>query len=740
MSSSFFAASETLNEHRLPTLPHLLARLLRCLEEDDFTSAVYDIIQVDPSLSAGILSLSCHLRSTNANPPRAITDGLNILGESDLQAFISTTAIQQFFANDIKKRATDNEGDSSQFYFLKQFWQKSLSCALIAKALARLTRYTFPQEAYMTGLLHDIGELVLSKNYPDDWLELLINTTSPESRREFESELFLSTHTDIGAELAQKWGLGDYAVDAIRYHHAPSETLLDAHHLSKLIHLASLLSEKGAKENQNTLSVAALFFNISPELSIEIIEQIEQQVLETANFYTVDLQSQALSGIDELQLKSFSNQAKSSALLQNSRQQLKSATTAFELRLKIKTMAELLFNYSNTQVLLLDKGEKSLKLTQDSIVLSAPNDNGMATSASAGQVIELSIPLATSKSWVAKSALERTIVSSLDPMDQRRSLTVVDRQLIRLTHAKDFICVPMIWKHELLGVLVMGTQASYSQCAKQSDLLTAFSHQAAQACWEFVNESQLPSDQIAIASMCRQAVEIAHEVNNPLTLIRNYTEALSLRFAKDSETQQELEIVKEELERASHILTRLRDLAPELPTSNDEVDINLEIRQLIKLFHGSLFSSTPDQPTTIQCDLELDDNLMPIKANRNALRQIVTNLVKNAVEAFQTEQNESTEPTDQNIQIKTHCSVNVNGRNFVELIIADNGKGIESERFTQLFEPITSEKGEGHSGLGLNITRNLVNDLGGSITCRRLNLGVEFQILLPFKPITIQEE
>jgi nitrogen-specific signal transduction histidine kinase len=81
--------------------------------------------------------------------------------------------------------------------------------------------------------------------------------------------------------------------------------------------------------------------------------------------------------------------------------------------------------------------------------------------------------------------------------------------------------------------------------------------------------------------------------------------------------------------------------------------------------------------------------------------------------------------------IRTTASVNVNGKDFVEIRIQDNGTGIPTDIKNNLFMPVTSTKGNGHSGLGLSITKNLVTDAHGTISCRSSAKGTEFQILLP---------
>jgi signal transduction histidine kinase len=84
------------------------------------------------------------------------------------------------------------------------------------------------------------------------------------------------------------------------------------------------------------------------------------------------------------------------------------------------------------------------------------------------------------------------------------------------------------------------------------------------------------------------------------------------------------------------------------------------------------------------------------------------------------------------ITVGTKGQVNVDGRPFVELTIRDSGPGIPSSIMPNLFSPVASTKGKGHSGLGLTIVKNLVTELSGTISCSSNGeQGTEFRILLP---------
>jgi len=97
-------------------------------------------------------------------------------------------------------------------------------------------------------------------------------------------------------------------------------------------------------------------------------------------------------------------------------------------------------------------------------------------------------------------------------------------------------------------------------------------------------------------------------------------------------------------------------------------------------------------------------------------------LIKNSAEALD---------TDGQLMVHTRDYVNVDGKQHVELSVADDGPGIDTDIQQQLFSPVRSTKGMGHAGLGLTIVKKMVNELHGSISCRSSDKGTSFHILFP---------
>jgi len=213
--------------------------------------------------------------------------------------------------------------------------------------------------------------------------------------------------------------------------------------------------------------------------------------------------------------------------------------------------------------------------------------------------------------------------------------------------------------------------------------------------------------------------KIIHEVNNPLTIINNYLELLSMDMDKDSDNKQHLQTIKSEVDRVGKILLQLKDeQIQEVTSDHPLVNINDLLNNLIVLFKPTFYKLN-----NIKSQVDLDAALPEISTDQNKIKQIITNLVKNAAEAL---------PENGIISIKTKALVIANNQQYIEISIADNGPGIADNILQKLFSPVQSTKGANHSGLGLTIVNKLVSELNGLISYSTSSSGgAEFIILLP---------
>lgn len=700
---------------KLPSLPHVLLQLLEiCHDESLSFTDLANILRQDPALYARVYS-ACHRHQCGPNVPRQTDDTLPIenslqrLGLNTIKSIAVTATVQQFFSRTSLER-TD---------FLKQHWHHSLYCAIVSRSIAKLCDYSNIEEAYTTGLLHDIGQLVLETAYPEKYTSAFAQLSEDEIFHTLEQDEFECTHQQVGAQLLKKHGANSFVYDAVLYHHESVEHIQDAHPLVKIINVANMLTCSYFKaEDQPVFDAAETLLGLDKPLLLEMLEKSQAQQENITQSLEIALTVDGMDGetakqqsaSDEFKQVQLAEQVRNIALLDSIHQHLSRSGNLVgdENRLLpiISQHVGILFGVSQCILFLYD----------------AANDRVNAISADnqPAQLDDISIPLMAGRSLVTDALLDKHASHSFDPDSFREleKLSIIDRQLVGFTEQDGIICLPMTINNTAIGTLVLGVdKTQYEALWKQLPLLMRFVNEIAQtiSANNSTNKASL-SDSEQTRQLEQKIREVLHEVRNPLSIMNNYLGVLGYKLERDKPAQEDVQTIKSEIERISLILNRLTE--QESPTdSTSPIDINAIIADLTHVFQTSLFASK-----NIQISLDLDERIDTLQSNANALKQIYTNLIKNAVEAL---------PANGQLMVYTQDYVNVDGKQHIELSVADDGPGIDIDILPQLFSPVDSTKGDDHAGLGLTIVKNLVNELHGSISCRSSDKGTSFHILLP---------
>lgn len=227
------------------------------------------------------------------------------------------------------------------------------------------------------------------------------------------------------------------------------------------------------------------------------------------------------------------------------------------------------------------------------------------------------------------------------------------------------------------------------------------------------------------------ARRLAHEIKNPLTPIQLSAERIRLKYldkmdAKEADIlDRSTHTIVQQVETLKEMVKAFSDYA-RMPTLNlDTINLNSVITEVLDLYlspnDDSLYSVTLDSTNPI------------IEADNGRLRQLLHNLIKNALEANQENHSESQpDLQEEKVYISTRCAEEQACR-YVELKITDTGPGIADDMFDQLFEPYVTTKPKG-SGLGLAIVKKIVEEHGGMIFAENAeNRGASIIIRLPVK-------
>ena len=223
-----------------------------------------------------------------------------------------------------------------------------------------------------------------------------------------------------------------------------------------------------------------------------------------------------------------------------------------------------------------------------------------------------------------------------------------------------------------------------------------------------------------MAAIGQLAAGVAHEINNPLTAINANAQMLKMVMPVEDENYESVDLIVRAGERAAKVVRGLLDFARQEQYSFSPGDLNESVREAFNLVNYQL------QSAKITITRDLDANLPPIVASWAHLKSVWLNLLLNARDAL----------LHNNEQRQLEVSTRVNRENqSVQVVLHDNGKGMNEAESVHIFEPFYTTKGTGQgTGLGLATCHRIVEQHGGEITvASKVNEGTTFLITLPIQ-------
>jgi len=223
-----------------------------------------------------------------------------------------------------------------------------------------------------------------------------------------------------------------------------------------------------------------------------------------------------------------------------------------------------------------------------------------------------------------------------------------------------------------------------------------------------------------VSSMGEMASAIAHEINQPLTAIANYTYA-SVRMLRSGAANQDeilevLQRVAGEAERAGEVVRRMRSFVRGDEGQIQEVEANFLVNEVVRL------AAAEARQNGVELDTRLEIGLPVVLADSIQIQQVLLNLVRNAIEAIAMSGSEV-----RRIQLSTRAS----GDNMIEIAVSDTGPGLAGTDLEKVFEPFYTTKPEG-IGIGLALSRSIADAHGGRLwATANPGPGATFHLTLP---------
>lgn len=536
--------------------------------------------------------------------------------------------------------------------------QRLLRTALLARALARAGAYHDAEEAHCAALLLFSGQLLMALHGGADYARL-IDEAGDDRRQQLAREAahYGATHAQLGLSLLADAALSPAALDVLRYQGVAMERLDHAHPLTRLLMLADQLA--GTGPGTIATELAQRWFALPAERVHACLAESEHAWQAHLPWLVSAPTADCLQ--EALTLPQLFPRATS-------------AVDAESVWRRIAAALEVHFGFEHLLLFRLEADGRTL-----ASVLH-PQLRGQRLPRSAGL------------SLVCDASLEDRPRDSHDGLS--RGQGVVDEQLSRLLDTQDLFCLPFS-----AGVVVIGVGPDErARCLERLPALNALLAAAA---------ASLPAPAAEPDLRLREA---RHELAAPLTTLGNY---LHLLAAKAPDATEELRIAREELARLRTLVERLGAPACAQAAAPAPVDLKLLLQDLA----ASARLANP----RAQIEVLTDPTLPPVHTDPVMLRQVLGNLLHNALEA---------PPAGGAVRLESGWLHDAAQGAVVGIVVTDDGPGIPPAVLARLYEPKTEPR-PGHEGLGLAIVKQLCDALGAGISCRSsAAIGTRFELRL----------
>lgn len=265
------------NIKRLKPLPGTCQKILQIVENPNATAVeVIKVIKTDQALAADVIRMANSVSLGYKVPCSSIDTAVVRIGFKRVRAL----ALRSFASGPLTRRLKGYRMEENSL------WNHSMAAAKYSDLIAKILSYPDPEDAYVTGLLHDIGKLMLDQYVLDDYQKIVeMMKTEKRPLWEIEENLFGIDHAAIGGIMADKWNLPPKLGEGIRFHHMPS---LSKRHrqLVAIINIANALTPEtssglsrleGKFVNEDALQILHLNQDTFQKLHQRLNKLLEQE-------------------------------------------------------------------------------------------------------------------------------------------------------------------------------------------------------------------------------------------------------------------------------------------------------------------------------------------------------------------------------------------------------------------------------------------------------------------------------
>lgn len=212
----------------LPTIPVVALKVMKLIENENATAdELAKVVASDPAVAARVLKISNSSFYGCQRQIQTLSSAIVILGFSTLRSLVVAASVKQVYKP----------------YGLteKMLWEHSFAAGLAARILAHDTRAANEEEAFLAGLFHDIGKIIMNTLDRDKFQEVMQHVYNEGiSFEEAEKTIYPFTHEEVGAYVVKKWNFPEILTKAILQHHDPELDSIDDPALARLSAVTAL--------------------------------------------------------------------------------------------------------------------------------------------------------------------------------------------------------------------------------------------------------------------------------------------------------------------------------------------------------------------------------------------------------------------------------------------------------------------------------------------------------------------
>ena len=287
------------------------------------------------------------------------------------------------------------------------------------------------------------------------------------------------------------------------------------------------------------------------------------------------------------------------------------------------------------------------------------------------------------------------------------------------------LSIPLEFGGNAIGTLNVYKEETYAfsndeiHIAKALAELSALAIEKARLLERIVESEELLRQNEKLSALGLLAGEVAHEIRNPLTVLKMLYHSLGLEFPEDDPRAEDVRIMGEKMDHLNTIVEQILTFARNAEPSLKPTDINKLIDDLRILVRRKMAQQN------VELEIQLEDNLPTVKADGPQLSQVFLNLTLNALEAMPNGGSLTIE--SRTIQLNKGVAVPTH----VRIEFRDTGCGMDAESRERAFTSLLNTSKPDGAGLGLAIVGRIIESHGGRIKIKPSDSGTTFSILLP---------